>query len=205
MNSINVNFENLTETERNQLLKLVEKSNKKLTKLSNVKVGETFKIGDVEFIKFGECGGLVTAVTKDILYTSWFGKNNNFKESKVFDTLNNEFLPKIADIIGYDNISTITTDLTTLDGLNPYGGMTSKISLPTLDFYRKNVETFDKYKVNKWWWLATPESAKPHCEPDWITCVSPSGRIDYYGCDNDHGGVRPFLCFVSSICVSYEN
>ena len=82
--------------------------------------------------------------------------------------------------------------------------MESKVSLPTLDFYRANVAIFDEYKVDDWWWLATPESAQPHSAPDWILCVAPSGCVDGGGCYDDYGGVRPFLRFVSSISVSCE-
>ncbi len=202
-NTIKVNFENLTESERKQLLSLVEKSNNSI-KLSDVEVGQTFKIGDVTYIKFADKDVVATAVTKDIVFNSEFGENNNFAKSKVFEKLNNVFLPKVAEIIGFENICNVTTDLTTLDGLKPYEAMTSKISLPTLDFYRENVEIFDKYKIDEWWWLATPESAKPHDNPKWIVCVSPSGCVGNYGF-SDGGGVRPLLNFVSSISVSCED
>lgn len=171
--------------------------------LSTIENGKTFKIGDVEFIKFSDIDGATTAVTKNIVFNSRFGDDNNFGTSDVLDKLNNEFLPKIAEIVGEDNICDIETDLTTLDGLKPYGTLTSRVSLPTFDFYRNNVEVFDKYKLDCWWWLATPESAAPHDNPSWIVCVSPYGFIynyDYYG----DCGVRPFLRFVSSIFVSCE-
>lgn len=202
-NTIKVNFQNLSASERKQLLSLVKKSNNSI-KLSDIAIGQTFKIGDVTYIKFADKDGVTTAVAKDIVFNSEFGENNNFAKSKVFEKLNNEFLPKIAEIIGFENICNVTTDLTTLDGLKPYEAMTSKISLPTLDFYRENVEIFDKYKIDKWWWLATPESAKPHDDPNWIACVSPSGCINYVSF-NDFSGVRPLLNFVSSIFVSYED
>ena len=203
MNELKVNLENLTESERQTLLKLVEKS-KQQVKLSEIKDGETFKIGDTVFIKFSDENGETTAVTKDILFSSTYGDNNNLKESCILEKLSNEFLPKIAEAVGFENICNISTDLTTLDGLKPYGVMTSKISLPTYDFYRANVDVFDKYNPGKWWWLATPESAKPHSEPNWIVCVSPSGCFNI---DDDYLslGVRPFLRFVSSISVSYED
>ena len=203
MKSITVNFENLTESERKQLLKLVEKSNGGV-ELSDIEAGETFKIGDIEFIKFSNENGVTTAITKDILFESKFGESNNLAESEIINKLTNDFLPKIEAEISAGNVLEFETDLTTLDGLKPYGTMTSKISIPTLDFYRKNVDIFDKYKVNKWWWLATPESAKPHDEPNYVLCVSPSGNIsfNYYGNDI---GVRPFLRFVSSISVSRGN
>lgn len=201
MNSLNVNFDNLTKEEREQLLSLVEKSNKGV-RLSEIPVGETFKIGDVEFIKFTEEGGTAVAVARNCVFKSEFGNDNHLKESTVLKRLHKEFLPKIIEAVGVENICDTTTDLTTLDGLKPYGNLTSKVTLPEYDFYRENVEIFDKYPVDYYWWTATPESAKPHDEPKWIVCVSPSGCIDnnyyYYG----NGGVRPFLRFVSSIFVS---
>ncbi len=202
-NTIKVNFENLTASERKQLLGLVEKSNNSI-RLSDVEVGQIFKVGDVTYIKFADKDGVTTAVAKDIVFNSEFGENNHFVKSRVFEKLNNMFLPKVAEIIGFENICNVTTDLTTLDGLKPYEAMTSKISLPTLDFYRENVEIFDKYKINKWWWLSTPESAIPHDDPKWIVCVSPSGFIFNYGF-NGNSGVRPLLNFVSSISVSCED
>ena len=176
----------------------------KKAELFNIKAGDTFKIGDVEFINFGQDDGKVTAVTKDNVFRSEFGENNNLAESKVLKRLEEEFLPKIAEEIGMENICDITTDLTTLDGLKPYDNLTSKISLPTFDFYRQNVSIFDKYKLNDWWWLATPDTAKPHYDPIWIVCVSPFGGIGYSDYDINRG-VRPFLRFESSIFVSCED
>ena len=112
-----------------------------------------------------------------------------------------EILPKIVAAIGEESICTVKTDLTTLDGLKPYGELTSLISLPTLDFYRANVEIFDKYNPGRWWWLATPESTKPHDDPYWTICVSPSGDI-INGGFNDVSGVRPFCILKSNIFVS---
>ena len=171
---------------------------------SNVKDGDTFRVGDIEFIKFPDMGGVTPVVTRDIVFTSRFGDNNNLAESDVLKKLESEFLPKIIAAIGEENVATIKIDLTTLDGLKPYGEMESRISLPTFDFYRTNVTIFDKYKVNKWWWLATPESAQPHFDPDWIVCVSPSGGFYYDYYYYDYVGVRPFLLFVSSIFESSE-
>ena len=171
--------------------------------LNDVKNGSTFKIGDVEFIKFFDEGNKTVAVTKETVFDSTFGDDNNLAESNVIEKLKKEFLPKIAELVGEENILEFETDLTTLDGLKPYEPMVSKISLPTFDFYRENVNIFDKYKLDEWWWLATPESAQPHSEPWWITCVSPSGDVDGNDCDYA-GGVRPILNFVSDIFVSCE-
>ena len=176
----------------------------KTVKLSEVEIGKTFKAGDFEFIKFSETEGIASVVAKNDVFRSCFGKNNNFAESEVMERLTNEILPKLEESVGAENICEFETDLITFDGLKTYGKITSKISLPTLDFYRANVEIFDKYKLSRWWWLATADSAYPHWEGcPWILCVSPDGDMggnDYY----DYNGVRPFLSFKSSIFVSCE-
>ena len=173
-----------------------------ISKIPFVKDGETFSVGGVEFIKFPEVNGCVPAVAKDIIFSSRFGDDNDLRSSDVLKKLEAEFLPKIIEAIGADNLCTIKTDLTTLDGLKAYGEMESLVSLPTFDFYRANVDIFDKYNPKKWWWLATPESAEPHSNPDWGVCVSPSGRIFYDYYYDGSRGVRPFLSFNSSIFES---
>ena len=171
---------------------------------SGVKDGETFMVGDMEFIKFPSVGGQTHAVMKNIAFSSRFGNNNDLRSSDVLREMETEILPKIIAAVGEENLCTVKMDLTTLDGLNPYGTMESRISLPTLDFYRANVSIFDKHNPEKWWWLATPESAKPHDDPYWILCVSPSGGIYNVHCNFRGYGVRPFCIFKSSIFGSSE-
>lgn len=163
-----------------------------------VKEDGTFTVAGIEFIKFPAEGDRVPVMAKECIFRSQFGSNNDLRQSDVLKKMEDDVLPKIIEAVGEDNVLTFKTDLTTLDGLKPYGVMESKISLPTLDFYRANVEIFDKHKVDEWFWLATPESAAQHDSPYWTLCVAPSGFICSDGCGNDDG-VRPFLYFQSSI------
>ena len=167
-----------------------------------VQDGEAFQLAGIEFIKFPSKEGQTVIMAKDPVFRSTFGNNNDLRSSNVLKKLEKDILPKIIAAVGEDNLCTVKTDLTTLDGLKPYGVMESLISIPTLDFYRENVEIFDRYKVKEWWWLATPESAKPHCDPVWVLCVSPSGYV-YYDFYNDYA-VRPILILKSSIFESSE-
>ena len=171
--------------------------------LPNVEVGKTFTIGEFTFIRFPDVDGMTPVVMKDVAFRSRFGDNNDLRASVALKRMQKEILPKIIEAVGEENVCTFKTDLTTLDGLKPYGDLESRISLYTLDFYRANVEIFDQYKVDCHVFLATPESAQPHDEPNWILCVSPSGVIGYYdyyvSC-----GVRPILYFKSSIFGSFE-
>ncbi len=171
--------------------------------LETVETGKTFEVGGVEFIKFpGGADGQTIAVAKDIAFRSIFGNNNNLAESDILKKLNKDFLPRIIAAVGEENVCEFETDLTTLDGLKTYGTMKSKVSLPTLDFYRENVEIFDEYNPDTWWWLATPFSAEPHYKDCWwVECVAPSGFIND-GNYRYNFGVRPRLIFVSAISVS---
>lgn len=169
-----------------------------------VKDGDTFTIAGMEFIKFPSVNGQTPVVMKNIAFRSRFGDNNDLRSSDVLRKMEAEILPKIIEAVGKENLCTIKTDLTCLDGLNPYGTMESLISLPTLDFYRANVSIFDKHKPGCWWWLATPDSAQPNCDPEWTLCVAPSGCIDSGICSSGNG-VRPFLILKSYIFESCED
>ncbi len=171
-------------------------------KLSEIKIGNTFKVAGIEFVKLTEENGVCAVVSKDILFNSKFGKNNNFAESQILERFNKEVLPKLEAEVGPENIKEFKIDLTSLDGLDTYGKIKSKIGLPTLDLYRKNVRTFDKCKPNDWWWLATPDTTKEHLNDNWTLCVSPLGYVSYGNCNFNSNGVRPFLYFVSFISVS---
>lgn len=172
-------------------------------KLSEVKNGKTFSVAGIEFIKFFDEDGVTAAVSKDAVFNCGFGKNNNFAESDILKRLREDVLPKLEAEVGVQNIKEFELDLISLDGLGTYGKIKTKICLPTFDFYRNNVKIFDEYKLDDWWWTATPDTTKEHLNDRWIICVSPGGIIINYGYNGDYA-VRPFLFFVSSISVSCE-
>ena len=167
----------------------------------NVADKSTFTVAGIEFIKFPEVNGKVPVVARDSLFNSRFGDTNDLNNSYFLEKLN-DIYKKIAEEVGEENICEFETDLRTHDGLRPYPNFKSKISIPTFDFYRDIVDVFDMYKLDTWWWLATPESARPHDAPEWTLCVSPLGRISYRSSYCNRIGVRPFLIFESSIFVS---
>ena len=173
----------------------------KTVSFHGVQDGATFNLAGFEFIKFPSVNGETPIVMRDYAFISTFGDNNDLRSSDVLKKLQTDVLPKIIEAVGEENVCTFKTDLTTLDGLKPYGVMESKISLPTIDFYRANGEIFSKYKPSRWCWLATPDSAKPNDAPNWILCVSPSGIISYVFYFGDFG-VRPFCILKSNIFVS---
>ena len=171
-------------------------------KLNEVNIRKPFKVAGIEFIKVSQNGEDVVVMAKDSLFRAKFGRDNNFAHSTLLQRLQTEVLPKIIAEVGEENVVEFETDLTSLDGLKTHGKMVSKISLPTLDFYRENVELCDEYKLNDWWWLATPESTEEHLNNNWVLCVSPRGLVSYDRCYLNYNGVRPVLIFKSNISVS---
>ena len=166
-----------------------------------VNVGETFKIGDIELIRFPEINGGVPVVAKNSIARMKFGESNNLKESTELQEELDGFLKKITNVIGEENVLSFETDLLSLDGGDKYGKTTSKVSLPTLDFYRSNRKIFDKHKLDKYYWLATPDSN----DNSLVLCVAPSGDIFYNYRYNDNIGVRPFCILKSNIFVSCKD
>lgn len=173
--------------------------------LAEIKIGEGFTVADIEFIKTGEENSQVTAVAKSSLFDMKFGDNNNFAESNIKKELETKILPRIEEAVGAENIVEHEVDLTALDGSDEYGKVKCKISLPTLDWFRKNHELARKIFVNKWLWLVTPWSTKKYGWEYSVLCVSPLGYIDNYISDYYDFGVRPFIIFVSSISVISES
>jgi hypothetical protein len=167
---------------------------------SEIAVGKTFMVGGIEWIKFPENDGRFVAVAKESIDDKFFdNSSNDFSKSSLLKHLEKKILPKIVAEVGEENVLEFETDLYSLDGHRKYGKMTSKISLPTFDFYRENREAFDNHALDTWWWLATPNG-----ERYLVTCVAPSGCVDYYYSCFSYYGVRPFCIFSSSIFVSRE-
>ncbi len=176
---------------------------KKTVTLAEIANGELFEVAGIKFIKFSEENGQTVAVAKDSLFDSTFGDNNNFATSDVKRKLEEKILPKLEKAVGAENILEHEVDLLSLDGDDKWGKVRCRISIPTFDFYRANVKTFDKHKLDAWWWLATPDTTSAHYNDYWVRCVSPRGSINNYFYFSDLG-VRPFLIFSSSISVSCE-
>ena len=177
------------------------------TQLKDVAVGETFKVGDLEFIVLehkeynpGNCETFV--VLKDFWKTDKFdGSSNDYKESSIRQSLNTEFYALLSNSVGSENVIKHTVDLTADDGRTDYGACEENISLLTCDMYRKYVYILEKYNPKKWWWLATPYSTKSNDYTLSVRCVRYDGALLNFYC-NRNFGVRPFCILKSNIFIS---
>ena len=164
--------------------------------------GEIAKIGEYEFIVLKNDGKEVQLLLKGTLENLAFDSDcNNFAQSDIREYLD-EFADKLAEIVGEDNIVRHTVDLTADDGLKCYGECDCRVSLLTSQMYREHVYTIDKFKIDKWWWLATASSTPKHNCETWVKCVSPHGDIILNNVSFNFIGVRPFCILKSNIFVS---
>ena len=170
-------------------------------KLSDVPVGELVTIGGHQMIVLEQTGSETMLLRKDLLRDKQeFGTTNNYDGSYV-DAICQEFAKELAYVVGDDNVVLHDVDLTSHDGLKDYGTIQRKASLLTTERAQRYVALLDKFKLDAWWWLATPWSTPAHCCKYWTECVSPSGNVNNSRCNGDDG-VRPFCILKSNIFVS---
>lgn len=129
--------------------------------------------------------------TVDKLFTSEFGKSNNYVTSYIREKLLEcDFANALKNEYG-DRLVPISLNLLSLDGLDDYGIVEGDIlSLMNIDLYRecrKNIPNSDE-----WEWLSTPNSTPSGYGSGFVLYVSSSGSVGYDWC-GDVGGVRPFF------------
>ena len=169
--------------------------------LEDVPAGETFKVGDLEFVVLEHWDNATAVLLKELWKTCAFDDaSNDYKDSEIRKELNSNFYNELSSAVGEDNIIEHTVDLTSDDGRKDYENCTDDVSLLTCDQYRKYVTILDKYRAGIWW-LATAYSTKDNGYSFSVRCVDDRGTLSNYGCGNDLG-VRPFCILKSNIFVS---
>lgn len=170
---------------------------------TNLKVGDTFELAGLTWKILDIIAEGYMCLADKLTDKMMFDKNSNdWVKSQLREYLNTEFVEEIANEVGEENIISFNRNLLSLDGQTEYGECEDKVSLLTVDEYRKYrklIPNTDDY----WWWLISPWSTA--CN-DWSTSVavvSSSGGISRNCCISS-GGVRPVCIFSPSIFESKE-
>ena len=170
-------------------------------KLADLLPGDTFKKNDTEYIVCEQFDDGTTAIVRKncLDKTMEFGNDNNWKESKLREYLNTEYVNELQEVFGTENIVAHDVNLLSLDGYDDYGVSVDRVSVMNIDRYRK----YHKYigDTGNSHWLSTPDSTPSGYGASDVQCVRVDGSVDY----NDCGwvrGVRPFFVLQSSIVVS---
>ena len=171
--------------------------NKKLP--AGLSIGDEFQLAGTTWKILNIAGEGYVCLAESIGNKEFDSDDNNWATSKLRSYLNKEFLEKLEKEIGEGNVLGFERNLLSLDGQTEYGSCTDKVSLLTVDEYRK----YRKYipNANKWWWLISPWSTPCNDYSSTVAVVSPSGGVLYCNYDR-YDGVRPFCILKSHIFVS---
>ena len=165
--------------------------------------GEVFEKNGVKYIVCEHFeGGGTAVIRKECLKDDMkFGSTNNWAESNIRKFLNGEYLKNISDDFGQDNILDCEVDMLSLDGHDDYGRITDKVSVLTIDQYRK----YHKFigNVDRCNWLSTPDSTPSGIGASGVQVVDDGGDVGW-DCSDCCSGVRPFFILNSPVSVSPE-
>ena len=191
------------ELARKLVAELEEKERKQKVKLGSLKPGETFKIGEYDFVVLDHYCGTTKVISKNFMKKNVVYDDNcrDYKKSNLRKVMEEEILPVIAKEVGASNLVVHTVDLTSVDMQKEFEPCECLVRPLTFDEAREYNDLLVNKELNDLWWTCTPWSREERGWKYEIVVVSPSGNFNfdvYYGND----GVRPFCIFSSNIVVA---
>lgn len=189
-----------------ELVKQLEEAEKKnKVRLSELKPGETFKIGEHDFIVLDqdESSQTTKVISKGFMAEDViFDKNTkDYNKSNIKKMIEADIQPIIEKAVGAENLIEHTVSLTSVDMQHEFENCMCKVRPITFDEAREFNDLLVNKSLNDWGWTCTPWSTRERGCDYSIAVVSPSGYFGDYGyCDCS--GVRPFCILKSHIFVS---
>ncbi len=193
------------EMARKLVKRLEEEEKKSKVKLCKLHPGDTFKIGDHDFIVLDQNE---YAETTEVISKGFMAENivfdddtRDYSKSNLRKVIEEKIQPIIESEVGAENIVEDSVDLTSVDMQEEFSSFKCKVRPITFDEARKYNDLIVNNELNDWWWTCTPWST---AERGWgysIAVFASSGGVSY-GIFNCNYGVRPFCILKSNIFVS---
>lgn len=193
------------EMARKLVKRLEEEEKKSKVQLLELHPGDTFKIGDHDFIvldqnEYAETMAVISKgfMKEDIVFDD---DTRDYRKSNLRKVIEGDIQPIIESEVGEENIVENYVDLISVDMQEEFSRFKCKVRPITFDEARKYNNLLVNNELNDWWWTCTPWST---AERGWeysIAVVASCGFIGYWDYFND-GGVRPFCILKSNIFVS---
>ena len=187
-----------------ELVKQLEKAEKEnKVELSSLNPGETFKMGENDFIVLEQYFDRTKVISKNFMKEDVVFDDNtrNYAESNLKEVIEKDIQPIIESEIGEDNIIEHSVDLVSVDMQLEFPNCNCKVRPITFDVARKYNDLLPNDNLDDWWWTCTPWSTSERGWNRSIAVVSSSGyfsRGNCYGCN----GFRPVCILKSNIFVS---
>lgn len=187
-----------------ELVKQLEKAEKEnKVELSSLNPGETFKIGENNFIVLEKYSDRTKVISKNFMAENVVFDDNtrNYSESNLKEVIEKDIQPIIESEIGEDNIIEHSVDLVSVDMQREFQNYNCKVRPITFDETRKYNDLLPNNDLDDWWWTCTPWSTSERGWNRSIAVVSSSGDFGNGDC-NGSCGVRPVCILKSNIFVS---
>lgn len=171
--------------------------------LSELKPGETFKIGKHDFIVLDHVGNTAKVISKGFMAENvvFDRDSKDYNASNLKKVIERDIQPVIESEVGAENIVEHSVDLTSVDMQSEYKDCTCKVRPITFNEARRYNDLLVNNDLDDWWWTCTPWSTKDRGRKYSIAVVAPSGDIRGSFC-NYCRGVRPVCILKSNIFVS---
>lgn len=193
------------ELARELVRKLEEAEKDSKVQLSELQPGETFKIGEHDFIvlKQNGCSGTTNVISKGFMSENivFDDDTKDYNNSNLKKIIEENIQPAIEAGVGVGNIIEQVVSLTSVDMQGEFKPCYCKVRPITFDEARKYNNLLVNKDLDDWWWTCTPWSTADRGWKRTIAVVSPSGNVYGNRCYCD-GGVRPFCILKSNIFVS---
>ena len=172
--------------------------------IKEVKNGEKFKYGGIEWVKLDNAHGGALVLTVNKQANSAFDENesNNWETSSLRKSLNaaenGRFTATFLKDVNKEDLIEFERDLTTDDGMAEYGTCKDFISLYTCDEYRKYRKFIPECEA--WHWTLTADSL---VYAYYVRYVYADGTLS--NCSANLGnGVRPLCVLKNETFVEVE-
>ena len=184
-----------------EILKSEEKKEKVV--LRSLKPGETFMIGEHEFIVLEQNYETTNVISKNLMAENvrFDVETRDYNKSALKKYIDEKIKPIILENVGAGNLVEHSVPLTSVDNQNEFNDCICEVRPITFDESRE----YNDLRVNEdlpdYYWTITPWSTAERGWKYYISVVSPSGGFNS-SIFNDFNGVRPFCILKSNIFVS---
>lgn len=187
-----------------ELVKMLEQKEKESKiKLSELRRGESFMIGEHEFIVLDQGVDVTKVISKGFMEENirFDSNTRDYNKSEIKKFIEELIQPVIESEVGAENIVEHEVSLRSIDMQKEFEDVSAKVRPITFDEARLYNDLLVNEDLDDWWWTLTPWSTEKRGYKYGITVVSPSGNFGRNFC-NDGRGVRPFCILKSNIFVS---
>lgn len=192
------------ELARELVKRLEEAERNEKVRLSELNLGDVFKIGEHDFIVLKHDCDTTTVISKGFMAENivFDEDTRDYNKSNLKKVIESEIQPIIESEVGSKNLVEHEVELTSVDMQHEFCNFSCKVRPITFDEAREYNNLISNKSLDDLWWSCTPWSTADRGAKYSMAVVSPSGFISIGHCCISSSGVRPVCILKSNIFVS---